>query len=193
MSKTTVMPTEASSDPSLWVDRYAEGLYRYAILRVREPEAAEELVQETFLAALSARKEFRAQSSERTWLIGILKHKIVDHFRRLARQDRFDNPQGVGNVLVDDFKKSGLWKVGPGKWPSNAEQVLQHREFQEVLRRCLSALPNGLARSFVLREMEGLDTKEICNVLQISQTNLWVTLHRARLSLRRCIELNWFG
>jgi RNA polymerase sigma-70 factor (ECF subfamily) len=193
MTKAGATAEGTSSSPSEWVDRHADALFRYALLRLRDPEAAEELVQEAFLAALSAHQDFRTESSERTWLIGILKHKIIDHFRRKARQESPDDPAGSASGLHDVFTKSGKWRAMPGKWPTRAEQGLEDRELREVLAHCLSALPQGLARGFVLREMEGLSSQEVCKVLQVSSTNLWVMLHRARLSLRRCVERNWFG
>lgn len=193
MPETQPACQNAASDPAEWVDQHGDALYCYAMLRVRDPEAAEEVVQETFVAALGNRKLFRTESSERTWLIGILKNKIVDQFRRSSRKETTVTVDDPEDLLEQVFTSSGSWRSVPRKWAASAEQTLEDREFRRALVDCLSGLSPQAARTFVLREMEGLDTKEICKVLQISATNVWVMLHRARLGLRRCLEINWFG
>ena len=182
------MSEDQAGDPEGWVDRYGDCLYRHAMLRLRSPEIAADLVQETFLEALRGRGTFAGRSSERTWLVGILKHKIVDHFRRTGRQ------QALANGVVDSaFDRRGHWKIGPAAWSGEPSRNLETREFWEAFGRCLSKLPISLADAFILRELDGLDSDEVCDVLNITDVNLWARLHRARSLLRNCLESNWFG
>lgn len=181
------------SDPETWVDRHGDYLYRYALSRIQNPAFAEDLVQETFLAALRSHESFEHRSSERTWLTSILKHKIIDHLRRTQREQPFHDADTFPESIDDLFDKKGQWKEKPVKWTVNPLKLLEQKEFWEVLNRCLSELPERLTQAFKLREMEGLGCEEICNVLNISSSNCWVMLYRARMALRRCLEVNWFG
>jgi RNA polymerase sigma-70 factor (ECF subfamily) len=181
------------ANPEGWVDRHGDCLYRYAVLRLRAPDLAADVVQETFLEALRARGSFAARSSERTWLIGILRHKIIDHFRKANREQAAVN--GVAPVAVDEsaFDRRGHWKVGPASWAGDPTRAFETGEFWEVFHRCLSRLPSGLADAFYLREVEGLDAAEIQQILGITPANLWARLHRARSLLREHLEIGWFG
>lgn len=176
-------------DPAQWVNQHGDVLYRFALLRVRDPSSAEELVQETFLAALKATESFREKSSERTWLIGILKHKLVDHIRRTRREI----PSDAIDAEVDAyFNDSGAWTVPP----SLAGNPVSHTEQEEIRRRlaeCMRALPERLSRAFVLTQVDGVLAAEVCKILGVTATNLWVLLHRARLRLRKCLEDGGFG
>lgn len=189
---------ERSSGPETWVDRHGDCLYRYALLRLRNEVAAEEIVQETFLAALKSYSAFDGKASERTWLIGILKHKIIDHFRRCSRQVSFDSLEGLPAESADLFQQGGEWvdhfdfDRGPIDWGSNPASIFETLQFQQTLQQCLARLPERLSAVFTLREMEELSSEDVCKVLDISTTNLWVMLHRARAHLRKCIEYNWF-
>ena len=182
------------TDPSAWVDDHGDAMFRFAVLRVRDPELAEELVQESFVAALAARKDFAADSSLRTWLIAILRRKLADHFRRAARErTRRDDPV---EPLGEDgpFDQRGIWKTNPLRWPiGDPGRPLEKREFWAVFHDCMSKLPATWADTFRLREIESLSGQEVCLALGISATNLWARLYRARMSLRRCLEDNWFG
>lgn len=186
------MTKRGAVDPSEWVDRYGDYLFRYAMLRLRNRSATEDLVQETFLAALKDRHSFSGRSSEATWLVGILKHKIADHFRRQSRE--VSRPGGtLSDPPRDDpFDADGRWATGPTEWGGNPADLLRQKEFVEQLAKCLSALSPNQANAFTLREIEGEDTGEICKVLNVTETNLWVILHRARMHLRRCLETHWF-
>jgi RNA polymerase sigma-70 factor (ECF subfamily) len=186
-------------DPERWVDIHADSLYKFALLRLRDRELAEDLVQETFLAALQARNKFAGHSSERTWLIGILKHKIGDYFRRISRETPFDQAEQLPCELEEPFLTGGEWvdhwktEMGPIEWETNPAMMFEKKEFWTILDRGLSLLPARLAQVFVLREMDGLGTEEICRMLDISTSNLWVMLHRARMQLRRFLEINYFS
>ncbi len=178
-------------DPTTWVDEFGDYLFRYVVFRVRDRQAAEDLVQETFLAALGARQQFVGRSSPRTWLVGILKRKVVDHLRRQGRRretgDREDEDL-VGRL----FDARGKWRHAPATW-GNPEAALEREEFWEALYRCLSRLPERLAAAFTLRELEEQEPEQVRAALRVSAGNLNVLLHRARLRLSRCLDLGWFG
>ena len=179
--------------PETWVDRYGDYLYRFALSRVKDPGVAEDLVQETFLAALRGLQKFKQRSSGHTWLTAILKHKIVDYFRKKHRELVIEDIETVSESTDGFFKNSGSWKIRPEKWDVNPAKIFEQREFMNVLLKCLAQLPERLARAFMLREMEGLSTEELCKSMQISATNSWVMLYRARTYLRRCLEITWFN
>lgn len=196
MSGTQQTQTTTASDPEQWVDHHGDALYRYALARVRDPEQAEETVQECLLAALAARESFAGRSSERTWLIGILKRKLIDHLRRTKRErplGESDELQSTDSVEAAVFDEKGLWKVSPAKWGGDPGRHLDRREFWDVFQRCLKGLPSALAEAFLLREVDQVESQEICEVLGLSPTNLWTRLHRSRLALRACLENHWFG
>jgi RNA polymerase sigma-70 factor (ECF subfamily) len=151
-------------------------------------------VQETFLAALQSRGRFRGGSAVRTWLLSILRHKIVDHHRRAASSPRAVENISDGKrdaVLARYFGEKGLWRARLASWKA-PDQELEDREFRDVLDGCLDRLPRSLASVFILRELEDLDTDQLCDVLALSQGNVRVRLHRARLLLRECLEKHWF-
>lgn len=186
------------SNPETWVDDHGDYLFGYALLRLRNKQLAEEVVQETFLAALQSRARFAGQSSERTWLIGILKHKVIDHFRKTSKEVPLEEPGSSGAESEDPFRRTGEWvghwteKAAPLDWQADAMKLLEQKEFREVLNQCLSSLPPRLAQVFVLREIEEMGTGEICQTLNITEANLWVMLHRSRMQLRRSLEVNYF-
>ncbi len=179
-------------DPDRWVDLYGDQLFRYALVRVQNRMVAEDLVQETFLSALASAHGFEGRSSEKTWLTAVLKHKIIDYFRKLGRQP-MNQSQDYEKDLDHFFHEKGSWKDKPEKWNINPEQTLQQKEFQAVFTRCLSGLSERLRIAFNLREMEGLGSDEICKILGVLSSNYWVMLYRARMLLRRCLGVNWFG
>jgi RNA polymerase sigma-70 factor (ECF subfamily) len=186
-------PSREATDPGEWVDRYGDDLFRYALVRTRNAEAAEELVQETFLAGLKGRESFSGRSSEKTWLIGILKHKIVDAFRRSTREKAFGRSEEEDDALDALFDDTGHWRENPLAWGGDPTGLVEQKEFREVLDQCMETLPDRLARAFFLREMEALETEEVRKDLDVTATNLGVMLHRARARLRHCLERNWFG
>ncbi len=184
--------SDRASDPADWVDRHGDAMFRYALLRVRSMGTAEELVQEALVAALTGQRSFREGSTERTWLIGILKHKIVDHYRASARELPSEGLESADRILEDTFSPRGLWNAGPARWSGDPSDALEKEEFWDVLRDCVSGLPDHLADAFLLRELEQMSGEEVCKVLGISPTNLWARMHRARTGLRRCLEEHWF-
>ena len=182
-----------SRDPSEWVDLHGDALFRFAILRVEDVHLAEDLVQETFLSALRAIDRFRGGSSLRTWLIGILKRKIIDHFRKNV----IEIPDADLTLWDEEddrefFDKRGHWKRSLKDWKESPEKLVESGEFWETFQSCLSMLPEAHRRAFTLRELDGYKREEICEVLSISPSNMFVMMHRARAKLRKCLDANWF-
>jgi RNA polymerase sigma-70 factor (ECF subfamily) len=173
-------------------------LFRYALGRLRDVSLAEDMVQETFLAALKNQDNFEGRSSERSWLISILKHKLVDHYRRSAREEPVGDIEFFAREEQEAFVElgwsPGSWRpgCGPLEWSSDAASNLDREAFWNVFWTCLEGLPDRVAAVFTLREMDELTSEEICDQLGISPGNLFVMLHRARMALRRCLESSWF-
>jgi RNA polymerase sigma-70 factor (ECF subfamily) len=176
------------------LDSHRRYLLRVARLQLRDPDLAEDVVQDTMLAALKAREGYTGASTVKTWITGILKHKIVDAIR--ARQRA---PVALTELDEDTdidefdglFKANGAWADKPAEW-GDPESALSRQQFFEVLEMCLDNLPPKTARVFVMREVMELATEEVCKELAITPNNLWVILYRARMALRLCLEKTWF-
>jgi RNA polymerase sigma-70 factor, ECF subfamily len=190
-------------NPTAWVDDHGDFLFRYALMRLRDETAAEDLVQETLLAAIQSLASYAGKSSERTWLTSILKHKIIDYYRRQARETTFGDSSAAADADLSSFDRfferddewNGHWneRFAPSaNWNMSPEAALEQSEFFDVLENCISKLPEKAAGVFALREMDGLESSEICEIMRLSPSNFWVMMHRARMALRRCIEINWF-
>ncbi len=180
-------------DPAEWVDLHGDALYRFALLRVKDRHVAEDLVQETFLSALQAADRFKGNSSPRTWLIGILKHKIIDHFRKSSVEiSASDITPWDEEDDREYFDNTGHWKRTLHEWKESPENLVENQEFWKTFQTCLSGLPEAHRRAFTLKEIDGFDGEEICEVLAVSPSNFWVMLHRARAKLRKCLDANWF-
>lgn len=173
------------------IKAYGDYLFRFTLFRTNDREAAEELVQETFVAAWSSRDSFKGQSSEKTWLLGILKHKILDYYRSASSGIAADIDNSV--TVDPEFDERGAWITKPAKWDSMPDLLLDQKKFLAILRQCLERLPIRQRQAFVLREIDGFSTREICNDSGIFATNLGVLLHRARLGLRKCMTENWLS
>jgi RNA polymerase sigma-70 factor (TIGR02943 family) len=193
------LETPYKLEPEKWVERYADALYSFALARVSRTEVAEDLVQETFLSAYKAKDSFLANASEKTWLISILKRKVIDYYRKKSTQNEL-------NVLDNDYKSgtthffgnddnNGHWtyNAAPKTWGKDFETTVESKEFQGILQSCLGKLQPKLAAVFTLKNMDDLDSEEICKELGISPSNYWVMMHRAKLQLRECLEKNWYG
>jgi RNA polymerase sigma-70 factor (ECF subfamily) len=192
-------PAPGLSDPERWVELYGDYLFKFAIMRLRDPAKAEDAVQETFLAALKGGKSFAGRSAERSWLTGILKNKIFDTFRKAGRENSFTDLNFYRDEEGDRFTGEGVgnggWihELGPLEWSSEPGANLDNEAFWRTFHNCAGKLPSKINTVFCLREIDGLESREICAMLNISESNLWVMLHRARMALRRCLETNWFG
>lgn len=182
--------------PEDWLRAHGDALFRYALVRTGRRDVAEDLVQDTLLAAWRGRGGFRAASGERTWLFGIMKHKIDDHFRSVARCAGVQPPPGDETALDEEglqFDENGSWRTRPGAWGGDPLGQVEVEQFWQELHRCVEALPERLREGFILRELSELESRQICEVLEVSENNLYVMLHRARLRLRACLEHAWFG
>jgi len=169
-------------------------LLRVAVLQLRDNELAEDVVQDTLVAALQGATRFDGRSSLKTWLTGILKHKIVDAIRRRAKEPVLAPLDD--EIQLEDmdalFDETGHWENPPADW-GDPETALSRQQFLDVLQLCLEKLPPNTARVFMMREVMELESAEICKELAITSTNLWVILYRARMALRQCLEQNWFA
>lgn len=178
-------------NPDTWVDHYADYLYNYAISRVNDMELAKDLVQETFFAGLRSAENFKGQASERTWLVAILKRKVIDHYRRKKTR------KGSAEVRMEfrgDSDEQGDWlesMVADGEALSGSD-LMENKELGLALSDCIEALPPKQGKVFRMKTLEGMGTEEICNSLSINPSNLWVMVHRARQSLMLCLNEKWF-
>jgi RNA polymerase sigma-70 factor (TIGR02943 family) len=178
-------------NPNKWIDLYADYLFNYTISRVNDREMAQDLVQETFLAGLKSMKNFKGEASERTWLISILKRKIIDHYRKI------NSIKGKAEVRItsnNDSETEGDWleERVADPFDKTAEDTMQNTELGEAILNCLSKLPEKQSEVFRMKTIEGIETEDICNELNITASNLWVIIHRARTAMALCLKENWF-
>jgi len=188
-------PAPAAS-PATWLAEHGDCLYRTALLRVRNPDISADLVQDTLLAALRTAENFGGRSSIRTWLLGILKHKISDHFRKLGRETNFTDLAFFHDEQPDKFDDMDFWNTdgrGPCAWDIGGEAALTRTEFLTALQACLGKLPERVSAVFLMREVDDEPCPTICETLGVSASNLWVMLHRARMALRNCLESTYFS
>lgn len=179
-------------DFSSQVEALRPQLLRFARTQLRNDAWAEDAVSETLLAALEKPQSFAGQSQLKTWLVGILKHKVVDQLRRHSREATVLTSDDGEDLDESLFLPDGHWREAPRDW-GNPEAAFGQRQFFEVLEACVERLPPAQGRVFMMREWLELETGEICKELNISSTNLWVLLHRARLRLRECLQASWFN
>jgi RNA polymerase sigma-70 factor (ECF subfamily) len=190
MAQKSVTPSERIGDPASWVDRYGDALLRFACSRVADTEVAEDLVQETFLAAFRHREKFAGDSSLGTWLVAILRRKIADHYRAAGR-----TPESLDDASLEGmepFSKRGKWLHKYSRWHATPAQLAETHEFWQVFWSCLEGLPSHLAQAFQLRELVCATADEASLQIGITSKNLGVRLHRARLLLRQCLDRKWF-
>ena len=182
---------EHQLDPNKWIDLYSDYLFNYTITRISDREIAQDLVQETFLAGLKSMVNFKGQASERTWLISILKRKIIDHYRKI------NSNKGKAEVRMNynsDAESEGDWleERVADPYDKTAEDTLENSELGDAIYDCMSKLPKKQADVFKMKSILGYETETICNELDITASNLWVIIHRARTALAECMESNWF-
>lgn len=187
------MPSESAAhtlhDPAVWVDEHGDSLYRFALTRVSDPGTAEDLVQETFLAALRGKDRYTGAATERTWLFGILKHKLADHARRHRPQTGL---AALGSILAELFNRQGHWRHSVSDWAKDPAAIVENAEFWQSLDECLAKLPPSLSETFASRELHGHTSDRVCEIMGITARNLAVRLYRARLLLRQCLESAFF-
>ncbi|AOW20957.1 sigma-70 family RNA polymerase sigma factor [Urechidicola croceus] len=178
--------------PEKWVQSYSDYLFNYTISRVSNDEIARDLVQETFFSGLKSMKNFQGKASERTWLISILKRKIIDHYRKI------NSTKGKAEVRMNfysDGDNAGEWieERVPNSWTNDTDKDIENDELKDTLEMCIDKLPEKYGMVFRMKTIQGFETEEICKELDITASNLWVIIHRARTQLRRCMEDNWFN
>jgi RNA polymerase sigma-70 factor, ECF subfamily len=187
----TGTPASTLSDPDTWLRVHGDYLYAYALRQLRDPTLAEETVQETLIAAWQGRASFGGAAGERTWLTGILKHKIIDCYRRRKREALLEPlADGDDELTAAAFAADGHWANPPQHW-GDPENALDRKRLVAALAECLEGLTRQQHAVFSLRELSGADTDSICKELGISTTNLWVILYRARMALKECLEQTW--
>ena len=189
---TETVPGDNILDPEKWVENHGDYLYNYAYSRVQSKDLAEDLVQDTFIAGLKAAESFKGKSTEITWLISILKRKVIDHYRKMSSKKEI-----VASEFSMPFHNKGTFK---GHWmmerrphhiPGELDDPINRGEFRSIIESCLSHLPDKWRAVFVLKVLEEINTDEVCKELGCTPSNLWVMLHRARLKLRECLEIKW--
>ena len=178
-------------NPEKWVTLHADYLFNYTISRINNHDLAKDLVQDTFFAGLKAKDNFQGKANERTWLISILKRKIIDHYRKI------NSAKGKAEVKMNfysDGEREGEWieERVPNSWGTDFEKSIENDELSVVLEKCIDNLPEKYAMVFRMKTMQHFETEEICKELEITSSNLWVIIHRARTQLRKCMEDNWF-
>lgn len=185
----------AEADLKLWLEDHGDHLYGYAMYRLNDKHMAEDMVQETLLAAWKAYSKFEGRSSVKTWLTTILHNKIVDFVRKASRQKLVFSDEDLDTHVDGEFSETGHINAvfGAKQWSLRPDDMAQRGDFWRVLQRCIDHLPKETAEVFRLREVDGLTTEEICELKGIGKNNFWVILHRARKGLRACMETNWVG
>jgi RNA polymerase sigma-70 factor (TIGR02943 family) len=183
-------------NPSKWVDLYADYLYKYAYYRVNNDELAQDLVQDVFLSALKAQNSYKGEAAEKTWLVSILKNKIIDHYKKASTKN--ESPLQLNTYDAPSYdhffqtQKSGQWQKEsmPKDW-ANSDSNFDTKEFYKTLENCLGELPEKWKGVFTLSLLEDADSKVVCKEFNLSSSNFWVIIHRAKLQVRACLEKNW--
>jgi len=176
-------------DPNKWVDKYSDYLFNFTIVRVNDREVAHDLISETFLAGLKSMKNFKGEATERTWLISILKRKIIDHYRKS------NSRKGKAEIKIqyNDDSNEGDWleENAADRFDKTAEDVMENEELGIAILECMEQLTEKQAKIFKMKTIDGFETEAICNEFDITPSNLWVIIHRARTTLAQCLEKNW--
>jgi len=184
--------TDINATIRRWIDLYSDHLYSWAYHKTSSKETAEDLVQETFTAAVQSFAKFKGDSNPKTWLIAILNNKIYDYFRGKYRMQTVNENAVLENIF--DPAANDQWKVSerPQEWPGETGNLLDDEDFRQALDECLHELPGNWHAAIQLKFVEEKKGEIICQELGITNTNFWQILHRAKLQLRKCLEFNWF-
>lgn len=182
MSHTTI-------NPDKWIDKYSDYLFNFTLARVNDREVAKDLISETFLSALKAMKDFKGGATERTWLVSILKRKIIDYYRKVNSQ----KAKSEVKINYRDDEEGGKWLEEKVTDPrdKNAEDKIENTELRLAIFECLDQLSERQAKIFKMKTIDGVDTESICNEFNITPSNLWVIIHRARAHMAACLEKKW--
>lgn len=191
MSEEEKIKPQRKLNPDTWVDQYADYLFNYAISRVNDTELAKDLVQETFFAGLNSARNFKGTASERTWLVAILKRKVIDHYRKI------NSKKGKAEVRIsyNDEESEGRWLEEQVADPFSKleNDRIENEELGQAIQDCIAKLPARQAQVFTMKTIQGLSTEDICNELGINPSNLWVLVFRARTALMGCLNTSWFA
>ncbi|MDE3144292.1 MAG: sigma-70 family RNA polymerase sigma factor [Bacteroidota bacterium] len=181
-----------AADPNNWLKLYGDILYNYAMMRVNDSAIAEDLVQETFLSALKAIDTYKGIATEKNWLFAILKNKIIDFYRKRSAELTKTGVPDLQKVEDDWFNAEGSWneKAIPNEW-AVSENLVERKDIQKIIDWCKNNLKELQQNVFTLKYLEDLNSDEICKVLNISSSNYWTIIHRARLQMRSCVEKHW--
>lgn len=178
--------------PDNWVDQYADYLFNYAVARVSDAEIAKDLVQDTFVAGLKSAKNFKGDAAERTWLIAILKRKVIDYYRKI-NSNKGKAEMRMSYSSQTDAEGNWLEEKVADPYSLLENDSLENEELGEAIQECISKLPKKQALVFTMKTIQGVSTEEICNELNINPSNLWVMIHRSRTALMECLNKNWFN
>ena len=186
------MGKQINFNPDLWVSNYGDQLFAYTVVRLNDTGLAEDIVQDTFLSAWKNRDSFKGDASEKNWLFAICKNKIIDHYRKMSHQIARPSAVDASDAFFDEAEH---WtpEAGPVDWGIPDHQTIEKKEFYSILELCKSKLQQLQQTVFVLKFMEGQDSDAICKVLNITTSNYWVLMHRAKLQLRSCLNKNWIN
>lgn len=190
-----MIETDSKQRVKEWVNKYSEELYKWAFHKTSDSETSNDLVQDTFLAAVKSIDKFEGKSNPKTWLFSILNNKISDHYRKEYKQIII-NESNLQNKETKNsfFDQKGCWEESekPAFWPTDEENLLDNNNFKLQLANCLEGLPPVWNKAIKLKYLSDIDGNDICQEIGVSKTNYWQILHRAKLQLRKCLEINWF-
>ena len=185
------MSSKDIPEPDQWVELYGDYLYRYALMRLRNTHAAEDVVQETLLAGVKGMDSFDGRVNIKYWLRGILRNKVVDYIRKAVREQPIDESEDAEIMDRLLMKTSGIPTMRPQPWTFDPREQFNRKEFWTVFQSCQEKLKDPMRQAFVLKMLEGMKSEEICKVMDISPNYLWVLMHRAREQMKACLEKNW--
>lgn len=185
------MTEKGNSSPDTWLQDHGDYLYRYAYVRLGNKAAAEDVLQDCFLAAIKGYDRFDGRVDVKYWLLGILKHKVVDHIRKASREVAVEDIEGVSREEEFRLNAFGITTTKPTPWQFDPRKAFEREEVRAALALCISKLKGTMHQVFTLRELEGWSTDDICKELNLNPNNLWVIIHRARAQLKTCLEKNW--
>ena len=184
-------------DPNNWVKNYADYLYNFAYYRVNNQELAEDLVQDTFLSGIKGKNTYKGEASEKTWLVSILKNKIIDYYKKASTKNesplQLNEEESPSYDYFFDKKKMGHWQnnTSPKEWGDVSDSQTETKEFYKILENCLEKLPVKWKGIFSMSLLDDQDAKIVCKEFNLSSSNFWVIMHRAKLQVRECLEKNW--
>lgn len=184
--------TQKILQPEAWIDNYSDMLYRFAVLRVTDKELAKDIVQDTFMSAWKGKDGYKGEASEKNWLFTICRNKVIDHYRKAANSLA---THGINNYEDMFFDEKGMWNKSavPAAWGVSYNDTIDTKDFYKVLNECKDNLKELQQAVFVLKYFDDFSSDKICKLLDITPSNYWVLMHRAKLQLRQCIEHNWFN